>query len=327
MSAKTMIEGIRECLRQEMESDDHVVVLGEDIATLGGVFRATEGLLKQFGPDRVMNMPLAEGVIVGSGIGLALSGLRPVVEVQFLGFGHQAFHQICQQAARIRYRSQGRFGVPLVIRAPFGGGVRTPELHSDAFEALYTHTPGLKVVAPATAYDAKGMLAEAIASDDPVLFLEPLKGYRLTRDEVPDERYRVPLGLARVARAGTDVTLIAWSAAVGLAERAAEQLANQNISAEVIDLRSLVPLDVETIVKSVNKTGRAIVVHEAPLTAGFGAEVVATIQHECFYSLEAPLQRVTAPDTPYPLAGIEDMFVPDIDRVVAAASNLMAANG
>lgn len=327
MSAKTMIEGIRECLRQEMESDDHVVVLGEDIATLGGVFRATEGLLKQFGPDRVMNMPLAEGVIVGSGIGLALSGLRPVVEVQFLGFGHQAFHQICQQAARIRYRSQGRFGVPLVIRAPFGGGVRTPELHSDAVEALYTHTPGLKVVAPATAYDAKGMLAEAIASDDPVLFLEPLKGYRLTRDEVPDERYRVPLGLARVARAGTDVTLIAWSAAVGLAERAAEQLANQNISAEVIDLRSLVPLDVETIVKSVNKTGRAIVVHEAPLTAGFGAEVVATIQHECFYSLEAPLQRVTAPDTPYPLAGIEDMFVPDIDRVVAAASNLMAANG
>lgn len=327
MSAKTMIEGIRECLRQEMESDDHVVVLGEDIATLGGVFRATEGLLKQFGPDRVMNMPLAEGVIVGSGIGLALSGLRPVVEVQFLGFGHQAFHQICQQAARIRYRSQGRFGVPLVIRAPFGGGVRTPELHSDAFEALYTHTSGLKVVAPATAYDAKGMLAEAIASDDPVLFLEPLKGYRLTRDEVPDERYRVPLGLARVARAGTDVTLIAWSAAVGLAERAAEQLANQNISAEVIDLRSLVPLDVETIVKSVNKTGRAIVVHEAPLTAGFGAEVVATIQHECFYSLEAPLQRVTAPDTPYPLAGIEDMFVPDIDRVVAAASNLMAANG
>jgi len=326
MSAKTMIEGIRECLRQEMENDDQVVVLGEDIGALGGVFRATEGLLKQFGSDRVMNMPLAEGVIVGSGIGLALSGLRPVIEIQFLGFGHQAFHQICQQAARIRYRSQGRFSVPIVIRAPFGGGVRTPELHSDAFEALYTHTAGLKVVAPATAYDAKGMLAEAIASDDPVLFLEPLKGYRLTKDEVPDERYRVPLGAARVARTGTDVTLIAWSAAVGLAERSADKLAEDGISAEVIDLRSLVPLDIETIKLSVDKTGRAVVVHEATLTGGFGAEIVATIQHECFYSLEAPIQRVTAPDTPYPLAGIEDMFVPSEGQVVRAASSLMAAN-
>lgn len=324
MTTKTMVESIRECLRQEMEADDSVLVIGEDVGALGGVFRATDGLLEQFGPDRVVDMPLAEGVIVGSGIGLALSGMRPVIEIQFLGFGHQAFHQIGQQAARIHFRSQGRFRVPLVIRAPFGGGVRTPELHSDAFEAFYTHTPGLKVVAPSTAYDAKGMLAEAIASDDPVLYLEPLKGYRLTQDEVPDERYRVPLGKARVVREGADLTLIAWSAAAVTAERAAEELADSGIDVEVIDLRSLVPLDVETIVASVAKTGRAAILHEAPLTAGFGAEVVATIQQECFYSLEAPVQRITSPDTPYPLAGVEDLYIPDVDRVVAELSQLMA---
>lgn len=324
MTAKTVVESIRECLRQEMEVDDSVLVIGEDVGALGGVFRATDGLLAQFGSDRVVDMPLAEGVIVGSGIGLAISGMRPVIEIQFLGFGHQAFHQIGQQAARIHFRSQGRFRVPLVIRAPFGGGVRTPELHSDAFEALYTHTPGLKVVAPSTAYDAKGLLAEAIASDDPVLYLEPLKGYRLTRDEVPDERYRVPFGKARVAREGTDVTLIAWSAAAVTAERAAEELQEGGLSVEVVDLRSLVPLDVDTIAASVVKTGRVAVLHEAPLTGGFGAEVVATIQQECFYSLEAPVHRITSPDTPYPLAGVEDMYIPDVERVVAELSDLVA---
>lgn len=324
MTTKTMVESIRECLRQEMQADDSVLVIGEDVGALGGVFRATDGLLGLFGPERVVDMPLAEGVIVGSGIGLALSGMRPVIEIQFLGFGHQAFHQIGQQAARIHFRSQGRYRVPLVIRAPFGGGVRTPELHSDAFEAFYTHTPGLKVVAPSTAYDAKGLLAEAIASDDPVLYLEPLKGYRLTRDEVPDERYRVPFGKARVVREGTDLTLIAWSAAVVTAERAAEELAESGINVEIVDLRSLVPMDAETIAASVAKTGRAAVLHEAPLTAGFGAEVVATIQQECFYSLEAPVQRITSPDTPYPLAGVEDMYIPDVARVVAELSQLMA---
>ncbi len=209
MSEKTMIEAIRECMRQEMEVDDKIVVIGEDVGKLGGVFRATDGLQAQFGDQRVVDMPLAEGVIIGSGIGLAISGLRPIIELQFLGFGHQAFHQIGQQVARLRFRSQGRHSLPLVIRSPYGGGVRTPELHSDAFEAYYTHTPGLKVVAPASAYDAKGLLAEAIAGDDPVLFLEPLKGYRLVKDEVPDERYRIPLGKLRVMREGTDVTLIA----------------------------------------------------------------------------------------------------------------------
>ncbi|MQA80052.1 MAG: alpha-ketoacid dehydrogenase subunit beta [Streptosporangiales bacterium] len=324
MTTRTMVESIRECLRQEMELDERVMVLGEDVGRLGGVFRATEGLLDRFGGERVVDMPVAEGAIVGAGIGLAISGLRPVVEIQFLGFGHQAFHQIGQQAARLRYRSQGRYGVPLVIRAPFGGGVRTPEMHSDAFEALYAHAPGLTVVAPATAYDAKGMLAEAIASDDPVLFLEPLKGYRLVRDDVPDERYRVGFGKARVVRQGDDVTLVAWSAAIAVAERAADELAAGGIGAEVVDLRSLVPLDTDTVRDSVARTGRVAIVQEAPFTGGFAAELTATIQQECFYELEAPILRITAPDTPYPLAGVEDLYVPDVDRVVAEVGALMA---
>lgn len=326
MSEKTMIEAIRECLGQEMEADSRVVVIGEDVGVLGGVFRATDGLQARFGKERVVDMPLAEGVIVGSGIGLAMSGLRPVIELQFLGFGHQAFHQIGQQVARLRYRSQGRHALPLVIRSPFGGGVRTPELHSDAFEAFYTHTPGLKVVAPATAYDAKGLLVAAMESDDPVLYLEPLKGYRLTKDEVPDERYTVPLGKLRVARAGADVTLIAWSAAVNVAERAAEELSEQGISVEVLDLRSLNPLDIDGIAESVAKTGRVAILHEAPLTGGFGGELVATIQQECFYSLEAPIIRISAPDTPYPLGGVEDLYIPDVDRVVAEVAALAKAS-
>ncbi|PYE11852.1 pyruvate dehydrogenase E1 component beta subunit [Williamsia limnetica] len=323
MTTKTMIESIRECLHEEMAHDESIVLIGQDVGALGGVFRATEGLLEKFGPDRVIDMPLAEGVIIGSGVGLALSGLRPVIEIQFLGFAHQAFHQIGQQVARLRYRSQGRFAVPLVIRAPFGGGVRTPELHSDAFEALYTHTPGLKVIAPATANDAKGLLTQAIQDDDPVLFLEPLKGYRLQKDDVPDGRFTTPLGSARIARVGDDVTIVAWSAAVGLAERAAAELQSQGISVQVIDLRSLVPLDTETLASAINRTGRVVVLQEAPLTGGFGAEVVSTIQNECFYSLEAPILRIGAPDTPYPLAGIEDMYIPDVARVVHEITLLM----
>lgn len=321
---KTIIESIRECLTQEMERDERVLVLGEDVGRLGGVFRATDGLQTRFGADRVVDMPLAEGVIVGSGVGLALSGLRPVVEIQFLGFGHQAFHQIGQQAARLRYRSQGRFAVPLVIRSPYGGGVRTPELHSDAFEAFYAHTPGLKVVAPATAADAKGLLAQAIADEDPVLYLEPLRGYRLVRGEVPEERFTVPFGHARVAREGKDVTVIAWSAGVQVAERAAAELNGEDIDVQVLDLRSLVPLDVEAITRAVSATGRAVVLQEAPLTGGFGAEVAATITEECFYSLQAPVLRIAAPDTPYPLGGIEDQYVPGHHRVVREIRRLMA---
>lgn len=323
MPIKTMIESIRETLADEMERDERVMIIGEDVGTLGGVFRATEGLQSKFGEDRVVDMPLAEGVIVGAGLGLALSGMRPVVEIQFLGFGHQAFHQIGQQVARLRYRSAGRHSVPMVIRAPFGGGVRTPELHSDAFEAFYAHCPGLKVVAPSTAYDSKGLLNSALETDDPVLYLEPLKGYRLQRDEVPDERYVIPLGQSQVVREGTDVTIIAWSAAVQLALKAAEELASIGVSAQVLDLRSLVPLDVDGICAAVSSTGRAVVVHEAPLTGGFGAELAATIQQECFYDLLAPVHRITAPDTPYPLAGIEEFYVPSQSRVVREVRALM----
>jgi pyruvate dehydrogenase E1 component beta subunit len=318
-----MIESIRETLADEMARDERVVLIGEDVGQLGGVFRASEGLQAKFGEDRVVDMPLAEGVIVGSGLGLALSGMRPVVEIQFLGFGHQAFHQIGQQVARLRYRSAGRYSVPMVIRAPFGGGVRTPELHSDAFEAFYAHCPGLKVVAPSTAYDAKGLLIAALDTDDPVLYLEPLKGYRLQRDDVPDDRYTVPIGTSSIARPGNDVTIVAWSAAVQLALRAAEDLAGQGIDAQVLDLRSLVPLDVEGVAAAVSSTGRAVVLHEAPLTGGFGAEVAATIQQECFYDLVAPVHRIAAPDTPYPLAGIEESYVPSQARVVREVRALM----
>jgi pyruvate dehydrogenase E1 component beta subunit len=323
MTTRTMVESIRTCLHEEMARDESVILLGQDVGTLGGVFRASDGLLDAFGPDRVVDMPLAEGVIIGSSLGLAMSGLRPVAEIQFLGFAHQAFHQIGQQVSRMRFRSRGRFGVPLVIRAPFGGGVRTPELHSDAFEALYTQIPGLKVVAPATARDAKGLLAQSIAEDDPVLFLEPLKGYRLQKDEVPDERYTVPIGAARIARRGDDVTIVAWYAAVGLAEQAADELALEGISAEVVDLRSLNPLDVPTVAQAVSRTGRVAIVQESPFTCGFGAEVAATIQSECFYELQAPVLRIGAPDTPYPLAAVEDRYVPSTARLVAGIRSLM----
>jgi pyruvate dehydrogenase E1 component beta subunit len=318
MATMTMIEAIRSALRQEMARDERVVLLGQDIGQLGGVFRATDGLLKEYGADRVFDMPLAEAVIAGSALGLAVSGLVPVAEIQFLGFTHQAFHQIGPQLGRYRYRSQGRYNAQVTIRTPFGGGVRTPELHADALEAQFAHSPGLKVVMPSNPHDAKGLLLEAIRDPDPVLFCEPLRGYRLVKGEVPEGDYTVPFGKSQVVREGDDVTLVAWSAAVQLAERSAEALAQEGISAKVLDLRTLVPLDVEGLVAAVESTGRCVVVHEAPLTAGFGAEVVATVQEEAFYSLEAPVARVAAPDTPYPIASIEDYYIPSVERVVDA---------
>jgi pyruvate dehydrogenase E1 component beta subunit len=317
MAELNIIEAIRSTLAAEMERDERVMLLGQDIGANGGVFRATEGLLDRYGEERVVDMPLAEAVIVGSAVGLAISGMVPIAELQFLGFGSQAFHQIEGQVARMRFRSGGRFPMPIVIRAPFGGNVRTPELHSDAHEAKYAQVPGLKIAMPATARDAKGLLAEAIRDPDPVLFCEPLRGYRLVRDEVPEEDYTVPFGKARMAREGTDVTIIAWSAAVGVAERAAELAAEDGISCGVLDLRTLVPLDEEAIAEAVATTGRAVVVHEAPLTAGFGAEVVATIQEQAFWSLEAPVGRVTGYDSPYPIGPIEEAYVPSAERVLA----------
>ena len=325
MTVISMLQAIHDALDLELGRDPRVMVLGEDVGRLGGVFRATDGLADRHGTDRVVDMPLAEGVIAGSALGLAVSGMRPVAEMQFLGFSHQAFHQIGPHLARMRYRSQGRFAVPLVIRAPFGGLVRTPEHHCDALEAQFAQFPGLKILMPATAYDAKGLLLSAIRDDDPVLYCEPLRGYRLVTDEVPDGDYTVPIGLARVAREGDDVTIVAWSAMVHTALRAADELAERGISAHVLDLRSLVPLDVPGLVAAAERTGRVIVAHEAPLTAGFGAEVVATITEEAFYALDAPVRRVTAPDTPYPLSGVEDFYVPGVDRLVAAATGLVRA--
>jgi pyruvate dehydrogenase E1 component beta subunit len=324
VTVMTMVEAIRSTLFDAMERDERVLVLGQDVGVNGGMFRATEGLQQRFGSDRVVDMPLAEGVIVGSAVGLACSGLIPIPELQFLGFGSQAFHQIEGQVARYRYRSQGAYPMPMVIRAPFGGNVKTPELHSDSHEAKYVNAPGLKVVMPATARDAKGLLAEAIRDPDPVLFCEPLRGYRLVKDEVPDEDYTVPFGQARTIGDGTDVTLVAWSAAVQLCERAVARAAELGISCRILDLRTLVPLDVAALVEATEATGRVVVVHEAPLSAGFGAEVVATIQSEAFYSLEAPIERVAAPDTPYPLAGIEEFYLPDEAQVLAAIQRVVS---
>ena len=325
MALLNMVEAIRATLAAEMERDERVILLGQDIGYNGGMFRATDGLQARFGENRVIDMPLAEGVIIGSAVGLACSGLRPVPEMQFLGFGSQAFHQIEGQVARMRFRSQGRFPMPIVIRAPFGGNVRTPEMHSDAHEAKYANSPGLKIAMPASARDAKGLLTEALRGEDPVLFCEPLRGYRLIKDEVPDDDYAVPFGRLRIVREGSDITLVAWSAAVVVAERAAELAAEGGISCQVVDLRTLVPLDVERLGEAVAGTGRALVIHEAPLTAGFGAEVVATIVEHAFWSLTAPVLRVAAPDTPYPIASLEQLYVPSAERVVEAIRRVMQA--
>lgn len=325
MPLMTMLEAIRDALTCEMAADDRVILLGQDIGKFGGVFRATDGLLARFGEKRVVDMPLAESAIVGSALGLALSGLRPVAEIQFLGFTLQALHQIAPQVARMRYRSGGRFAASMVIRAPYGGGLRTPELHSDALEAQFVQAQGLKVIAPSSAYDAKGMLLAAIRDPDPVLFCEPLRGYRFLKGEVPSTGYTVDIARVNIVREGTDITLIAWSAAVSVATKAAETLHREGIDAMVVDVRSLLPLDVEGLVAAVRKTGRCVILHEAALTGGFGAEIAATICEEAFYSLQSPILRVTAPDAPYPLAAMEEMFVPSVSQVVAAVRQAVEA--
>jgi pyruvate dehydrogenase E1 component beta subunit len=314
----SMVEAIRSTLELEMARDERVMVLGEDVGRSGGVFRATDGLQARFGAERVVDMPVAEAAIVGASIGLASAGLVPVAELQFLGFAYQAYHQIAGQLGRMRSRANGRFGMQVTVRAPYGGGVRAPELHSDAFESVLAHCPGLKVVAPATAADAKGLLATAIRDPDPVMYLEPLKGYRLVRDEVPEGEHLVPFGRVRVARQGSDLTVVAWSAMVGVAEEAAAAAEAEGISVEVLDLRTLVPLDVAALGEAVARSGRAVVLEEAPQTAGFGAEVVATIQEEAFLSLEAPIRRVSGYDTPIPMPAMEDDYVPDVRRALAA---------
>lgn len=319
MPQRNMVEAINNALDEEMERDSRVMVLGLDVGRLGGVFRTTSGLIDKYGPRRVVDTPLAEASIVGASLGLALSGLVPIAEIQFLGFTAQAFHQIGPQLGKYRQRSKGRYHCQVTIRAPFGGGIRSPEFHSDAVEAHFVQSPGIKVVMPSNPYDAKGLLLEAIRDPDPVLFCEPDRLYRLGRAEVPDGDYTVPFGQAAVVREGTDVTLVAWSAAVQLCARAADKLAEEGVSATVVDLRTLVPLDVAALVDAVARTGRCVIVHEAPLSAGFGAEVAATLVEEAFYDLDAPIARVAAYDIPYPPAGLEDWYLPSVDRVVAAA--------
>ncbi len=323
MASRTLIEAVGDAMGVAMAADERVLVLGEDVGRNGGVFRATDGLIDRFGEERVVDTPLAEAGIIGTAIGLAVYGMRPIAEIQFLGFSYQAFAQLVAQAARMRLRSCGRFTCPLVVRAPFGVGVRAPELHSDALEAHFAHTPGLKVVAPATPYDAKGLLLAAIDDPDPVIFLEPLRGYRAGRAEVPDGHYTVPLGEASIARQGRDITLIAWSAMVATCLAAAETLAAEGVEAEVIDLRTLSPFDADAIIASVERTGRAVVVHEAPRTAGLGAEIVATINDRALLSLEAPVARVAGYDVPIPPALLEDYYLPTPARVVEAAHTTM----
>ena len=315
----SILEAIRGALFAEMARDERVVVLGMDVGRLGGVFRVTQGLQERYGPDRVVDTPLAEASIIGASLGLAIGGMVPVAEIQFLGFTHQAFHQIGPQLGRYRFRSRGRYHAQVTIRAPFGGGVRTPEFHPDAIEAQFAQTPGIKIVCPAFPDDAKGLLLEAIRDPDPVLFLEPQRLYRSVRGPVPEGDHTVEFGKARLVRDGGDIVLISWSAAVHLCLAAADQLDAQGVSAAVLDLRTLVPLDVDGLVRAVQHTGKAVVVHEAPLTGGFGGEVVATIQQEAFSSLDAPIRRVASRDTPYPPGSLEDHFLPSVSRVVAAA--------
>jgi pyruvate dehydrogenase E1 component beta subunit len=321
---RTLVESINDALHAEMERDDRVMVYGEDVAQQGGVFRATEGLQDAFGRDRVLDTPLSEIAIVGTAIGLAMYGYRPVVEIQFSGFLAPAFNQLVQNAGRIRWRTRGEHSAPMVIRAPYGGGVRALEHHSESLEAIYAHIPGLTVAMPSTPYDAKGMLSSAIRYPDPVLFLEPKHVYRSFREDVPEGSYDVPLREARTHREGEDVTLLAWGAMVHPTLEAAATLEEESgIDAEVVDLRTISPLDRETVVESVRKTGRAVVVHEAPKSCGFAGELIATINEEALWYLEAPIERATGFDVPMPLLAREDYYLPNPPRIEEAVKRVM----
>lgn len=323
MAQLTMVEAIREAMRLEMENDERIVILGEDVGKNGGVFRATDGLQAQFGANRVMDTPLAESAIVGTSIGMAVNGLRPIAEIQFLGFIYETMDQVAAQAARLRFRSAGRFTAPIVIRSPYGGGVKTPELHSDSLEALFVHTPGIKVVMPSNPYDAKGLLISAIRDENPVLFLEPMKLYRAFKMDVPEEAYEIPIGKANVVREGVDVTIVAWGPPVLLAKQAAEEAEKKGISVEVIDLRTVQPIDLDAILSSVEKTSRLIIVHEAVKSAGVGGEIAALVSECGLFSLAAPILRVTGYDTPYPVPLIEDDWLPTVPRLMNAIQHVM----
>jgi pyruvate dehydrogenase E1 component beta subunit len=319
----TMVQALNQALAQEMERDPRVVILGEDIGLDGGVFRVTEGLIQKFGDRRVLDTPLAESGIIGAAVGMAAFGLRPVAEIQFLGFIYPGFNQIISHVARLRNRTRGRFTVPLVIRTPYGAGVRALEHHSESTEALFCQIPGLTVVVPSTPYDAKGLLISAIRSEDPVIFLEPSRIYRAEKQDIPDEPYEVPLRQARIVTEGKDITILAWGAMVSIVQRASDMAAKKGVSPEILDLRTLSPLDEEAILGSVKKTGRALIVHEAPKTCGLGAELAALINEHALLNLEAPIIRITGPDITIPLPKTEDYYYVNPERVLKGITKIM----
>jgi pyruvate dehydrogenase E1 component subunit beta len=323
MARLSMVEAINATLHELMAKDDRIVVLGEDVGVDGGVFRATVGLIEKFGAMRVIDTPLAESCIVGASIGMAIYGMRPVAEIQFEGFMFKAYDQIYSHASRMRKRSQGLYGVPLVIRAPYGAGVRALEHHSDAPEVLFTHLPGLKVIIPSTPGDAKGLLTSAIEDPDTVIFLEPKRLYRLFKEEVPEGEHRVPIGKARVAREGEDISIVTYGGMVSVCEKAAQHVEKEGVDAEVIDLRTVWPFDIDAITSSVTKTGRLVIVHEAPRSFGVGAEIAAQVGERCLLSLLAPIKRITGYDVIAPLAKLEEYNYPDSERVVKAIHDTM----
>lgn len=319
----TLVQAVTDGLRTMLQESNDVVLLGEDIGKNGGVFRATDGLQQQFGENRVIDTPLSESGIVGTAIGLAAGGFRPVVEIQFLGFVYPAYEQIMTHATRLRARSMGRFTVPMVIRAAYGAGVRAPEIHSDSVETLFTHMPGIKVVCPSNPYDAKGLLIASIEDPDPVLFMESMRSYRSSRQEVPEGKYVVEIGKASKVLTGEDVSIFAWGAMVPVAEKAALEMKEAGVSCEVIDLRTLYPLDREMIEEAVQKTGRVVIVHEAHETGGVGGDILSIINDTSFYSLKAPIQKVTGFDVPVPFFTLEEHYLPSVDRVKQAIQQVL----
>ncbi len=325
MSVKNMVDALNDALRLEMMRDKKIVIIGEDVGEDGGVFRVTEGLAKEFGNSRVIDSPLAESGIVGASIGMAVAGLKPICEIQFEGFVFPAIDQLVSHASRLRNRSRGRFSVPLVVRCPIGGGIKALEHHSDSPEAHFIHTPGLKVVMPSGPHDAKGLLISAIRDPDPVIFFEPKKIYRAIKEEVPDGEYAIPLGKANVVQEGSDVTLIAYGAWVKTAREAIAKM--EGISVELIDLRTLSPLDTATIIESVKKTGKCVIVQEAPRTLGLASEIIARVNDKALYSLEAPIERVTGFDTIVPLRLFEDYYLTSAQKIINAVERVMKNAG
>lgn len=325
MGVMSLAEAIGAGLDDVLAADPAVMLVGEDVGRNGGVFRISNGLQERYGEERVVDTPVAESGIVGAAVGLAIGGMRPIVEIQFMGFSYPAFDQIASHVARMRNRSRHRFTVPMVIRLPFGGGIGAAEHHSESNEALYVNTPGLKVVVPSTPYDARGLMRSAVSDPDPVVYLEPIRLYRAVKEDIPDAPYDVPIGPAKVVREGSDVSIITYGAMTKECRAAADLLAEAGVSAELIDVRTLVPLDIDTLATSVDKTGRAVVVNEAPRTGGYAAEIVAELQHRCLYSLAAPIERVTGWDTVFPLKKTESYYLPSVERIVAAARTTLEA--